>query len=224
MEGFPSTTSNKWFAHYLNFIFYRKQRLDISQRRKKYASELLGYCEWHHIIPRCLGGKDTQENGVWLTGREHFIAHQMLFKSFRNVNGLGVAFSFMAEKCNNGTLYQWMRTELAKQQSVRGKKNLGKKFTEEHKNNLSKSLSGRIFSEETKAKLSEKAKQRKLSPEAKEKKSQQMKEWHQNNLHPMSGKKHSEETKERISKSTSGENNAMSKENRIRRATSSSPE
>ena len=36
------------------------------------------YSENHHIIPKCLGGPDDDENLVALTGREHFIAHLLL--------------------------------------------------------------------------------------------------------------------------------------------------
>lgn len=38
------------------------------------------YGETHHIIPRCLGGKDTEENKVKLYAREHYIAHLLLWK------------------------------------------------------------------------------------------------------------------------------------------------
>jgi len=39
-----------------------------------------GYCERHHIVPKCLGGLDTPENLVKLTARQHFIAHLLLTK------------------------------------------------------------------------------------------------------------------------------------------------
>ena len=32
----------------------------------------------HHIIPRCIGGKDESDNYVLLTYREHIIAHMLL--------------------------------------------------------------------------------------------------------------------------------------------------
>lgn len=38
------------------------------------------YCEKHHIIPRSLGGDDSKQNLVYLTLREHFIAHLLLSK------------------------------------------------------------------------------------------------------------------------------------------------
>lgn len=36
--------------------------------------------EFHHIIPRCLGGKDSKDNLAKLTAREHYIAHKLLTK------------------------------------------------------------------------------------------------------------------------------------------------
>lgn len=38
------------------------------------------YSEKHHIIPKCLGGNDCEQNLVRLTAREHFIAHILLTK------------------------------------------------------------------------------------------------------------------------------------------------
>ena len=38
------------------------------------------YTEKHHIVPRSLGGEDTEDNLVHLTAREHFIAHWLLSK------------------------------------------------------------------------------------------------------------------------------------------------
>ena len=38
------------------------------------------YGETHHIIPRCFGGKNSNENMVKLYAREHYIAHLLLWK------------------------------------------------------------------------------------------------------------------------------------------------
>lgn len=38
------------------------------------------YGETHHIIPRCFGGKDSNDNMVKLYAREHYIAHLLLWK------------------------------------------------------------------------------------------------------------------------------------------------
>lgn len=40
------------------------------------------YCEKHHIVPASLGGSNKKDNRVWLTAREHFIAHAMLARCF----------------------------------------------------------------------------------------------------------------------------------------------
>ena len=41
---------------------------------------LSGYTENHHIIPKSIGGDNTQNNLVKLTAREHFICHWLLPK------------------------------------------------------------------------------------------------------------------------------------------------
>lgn len=45
--------------------------------RAKYR-KLTGYCEKHHIIPKCMGGTNDTTNLVKLTAREHFIIHLLL--------------------------------------------------------------------------------------------------------------------------------------------------
>jgi hypothetical protein len=63
---------NKYEKWYINLI-------DKGLTRNKEKEE--GY-ELHHIIPRCLGGKDSKNNLVKLTLREHFIAHKILVKVY----------------------------------------------------------------------------------------------------------------------------------------------
>ncbi len=53
----------------------------ISEDRHKIANKNCKgyvYYEEHHIKPRCIGGLDTKENLVLLTGREHFLCHKLL--------------------------------------------------------------------------------------------------------------------------------------------------
>ena len=52
----------------------------INKRQKDVLDKSKIYCEKHHIIPRSLGGGDNKENLVYLTAREHFIAHRLLTK------------------------------------------------------------------------------------------------------------------------------------------------
>lgn len=52
------------------------------------------YFENHHIIPKCMGGKDDESNLIKLTARQHFIAHWMLWKAYKT-NDLAYAFFLM---------------------------------------------------------------------------------------------------------------------------------
>lgn len=44
------------------------------------------YTEKHHIIPKSLGGGNSKDNLVALTGREHFICHRLLVKMTTGVD------------------------------------------------------------------------------------------------------------------------------------------
>lgn len=54
--------------------------------------------ERHHVLPISLGGEDTTDNTVWLSVREHFIAHHLLckFLSGRDKTRMLFAFGFMS--------------------------------------------------------------------------------------------------------------------------------
>lgn len=53
----------------------------ISSRKKLNREKGKGiYYEKHHILPKCLGGKDEKENLVLLTAKEHFVSHLLLTK------------------------------------------------------------------------------------------------------------------------------------------------
>lgn len=69
------------------------------------------YTESHHIIPKCLGGTDTESNIVNLTAREHFIAHYLLAK----IHGGSLWFPICSFRSNgrypNGRLYQYAKTQ-----------------------------------------------------------------------------------------------------------------
>lgn len=61
---------NKYSKYYFNIISKAKSRT--------LSPEI--YIERHHIIPRCLGGDNSEDNMVSLTAREHFICHLLLPK------------------------------------------------------------------------------------------------------------------------------------------------
>lgn len=71
-----------------------------------------GYTELHHIVPRSVFGLnilteshlthvDDPKNIVELTGREHFVAHWLLYRAFPNVKQFAGAFHAMAAMSND---------------------------------------------------------------------------------------------------------------------------
>lgn len=59
--------------------------LIISRKKLNRSKKDEIYYEWHHIIPKSLGGTNTKENLVLLTAREHFIAHMLLPEMYDGV-------------------------------------------------------------------------------------------------------------------------------------------
>ncbi len=55
------------------------------------------YVEWHHIVPRCLGGTDEPSNLVKLTPEDHFFAHLLLAKAI-DIRPLWAAVMLMHER------------------------------------------------------------------------------------------------------------------------------
>lgn len=54
------------------------------------------YSERHHIIPRCLGGTDDEENLIYLTLKEHFMAHKFLCEEYPDNYNLAYALMYMS--------------------------------------------------------------------------------------------------------------------------------
>lgn len=53
------------------------------------------YVERHHIIPKCLGGRNNKGNLVIVTAREHFLLHYLLTKIHKGNKKLIYAFNMM---------------------------------------------------------------------------------------------------------------------------------
>ncbi|MDR2873954.1 MAG: HNH endonuclease [Methanobrevibacter sp.] len=62
------------------------------------------YYESHHIIPKSMGGDNSKDNLVLLTAREHYLAHYLLYKIYKNSKMI-FAFWFInndrKHKCNS---------------------------------------------------------------------------------------------------------------------------
>ena len=87
-----------------------------------------GYVEKHHILPKSMGGSDEAANLVVLTGREHWVAHLLLWKIHRNSQTVH-ACHMMAMRCKargiskvrSSRMYETLRIEHSKLASERNK-------------------------------------------------------------------------------------------------------
>ena len=77
---------------------YKKiyDNLMLDRKKRGIDKELLdGYYEFHHIIPKCMGGNNNQDNLVLLTMREHLFAHLLLVKIYPDHIGILNAINAM---------------------------------------------------------------------------------------------------------------------------------
>ena len=132
-----------------------------------------GYTERHHTIPRSLGGVDSDENLVRLSGRQHFICHWLLTKMtegqdwYKMINAMAImkAESTYQERYNTkitSRAFAYIREEYAKYISDM---NTGTKLTEEQCEKVRQSKLGKKreeFSEEWKENLSKNHKSKNL--------------------------------------------------------------
>ena len=112
-------------THYL--AKYEKFISSIKQKGKR----SLAYSEFHHVVPRCIGGTDSLENLIELTAREHFVAHWLLWKTYdKNVK---LSFAFWSMCClpsagrdyfekisnyfKNSKIYEKLKIEIANETS-----------------------------------------------------------------------------------------------------------
>lgn len=79
---------------------YAKWYMSIITQAKHDVNNKIGYCENHHIIPKCIGGTNESSNIVKLSAREHFICHLLLTKMTNNPR-LGIALSRMMSDLRN---------------------------------------------------------------------------------------------------------------------------
>lgn len=107
-------TSQHYYDRYLKLI-ERAKTLHISHGE---------YSEVHHIIPVSLGGTDEKSNLIRLTGRLHFIAHWLLWKSYRN-REMAFAFHSMVSAGKtkryhkiNSRVYETLKQEAAVHRSL----------------------------------------------------------------------------------------------------------
>jgi hypothetical protein len=135
------------------------------------------YYEKHHIIPESMGGSNDPSNIIRLTAREHFIAHWLLWR-IHGTKQMAFAFYAMVNMGKNQSVKSsriYEEAKMARRTFIiennkkyhKGKKLSDKEVarvtelfknmirTEEHRKNISKSLTGKSKSESHRKKLSE---------------------------------------------------------------------
>lgn len=110
----------KYQNHYNRLIIRGQNR---ATSRKEANKILDGYCEEHHIIPTCMDGNNSKSNKVYLTAREHYVAHLLLVLIYPNQQGLAYAAHMMCvdrygHRTNNRD-YEWLKKKNSIEQSLR---------------------------------------------------------------------------------------------------------
>jgi hypothetical protein len=145
-----------------------------------------------------MGGTDDRENLVWLTGREHYLIHWLLYKIHRNA-----PMAFAWERMSHGrskvrryTSHTFVYAKRAKAQAIAAMF-LGQKLSTEHRQKLRAAKLGKSYADMGRdPSTSRKGKQ--LTPEALARVSAGSK-----------GRKYSEEAKRRLGVARSGAGNSQ---------------
>jgi hypothetical protein len=77
---------------------YEKHYIALIENHGIVSKPLYGYFERHHILPKCMGGKDEYDNLIYLNARCHLLAHWLLMKAYPEVKGLKIAYSTMCTR------------------------------------------------------------------------------------------------------------------------------
>lgn len=80
---------------YINFINEIKNKRTLDKNSVNFYSEI------HHIIPRCKGGSDDDNNLVLLSMKEHILAHILLSEAFPEFPELAAAAKMMINRGSN---------------------------------------------------------------------------------------------------------------------------
>lgn len=203
------------------------------------------YHERHHIVPKCMGGTNDEDNLIDLFAREHFIAHQLLAEENPDNLSLVYAYGCMAWAENsNQERYRISPEEYEQARISLSMAMKGKPKSAEHKAKLSERKKGQPFpveattkaaemrrgislTEEHKKHISEALKGRTLSDEhkrniSKAKKNQPLSDAQKIALTAVCeanrGRKHSEESKAKISASNKGKKMSQETKEKISKA------
>lgn len=173
------------------------------------------YHERHHIVPKCMGGGNEEENLIDLFAREHFEAHRLLALENPENDSLVYAWWMMAHTNTSnqrnyeitGEEYEEARVGVANKQSRLQKERMSIK---ENRKRISDSLTGRFIGDKNPnygRHLSEDAKQ-KISEAQKGRCTGDKNYFYDIHMcgeeNPFYGHKHTEESKKKMSKFLKG--------------------
>lgn len=128
--------------HYNNLIVSRQ---NMNRIKVKYDG-----LEKHHIVPKSLGGNNKKSNLIYLTPREHFIAHLLLTKMYTGKEKAKMCYALLRmTMCNNTqqritTSHQFETARLLVIENCIGENHsgFGSKMSDEDKANLSEKRKG----------------------------------------------------------------------------------
>lgn len=142
-----------------NQIIEKYKQLNLKKLKRDDKNYI--YLESHHIIPRCVGGLDKEENLVNLPAREHFICHLLLTKIYK-----GTKFEYklwtamhrfiygndMKNKIKiTSNKYKIIKENFSKFRSEvnkgEGNPNYGNRWNDEQRKNLSNQKKGKSLEE-----------------------------------------------------------------------------
>lgn len=112
-------------------------RLYTVLMEKASQRQLFGYMEKHHVVPKCMGGPNTKSNIVFLTAKEHFIAHKLLVRIYPNIRGLWLALIAM------GRMPEFKSRIFASERERAAASRKGFKYTDESRAKMSASAKAR---------------------------------------------------------------------------------
>ena len=158
------------------------------------------YHERHHVIPKCLGGTNDEDNLIDLFAREHFEAHRLLALENPNNSKLVHAWALMSRINNHNGIYLLTPEEYEEARKAYIALIKGKTFSKEHRMKIGKANKGRIVSQEARLAIAKANANRIWSDESKQKLSNSI----SGKNHPLYGTHQTEETRRKNSKSHKG--------------------
>lgn len=137
-----------WYYNVMNSIISTALLRGLDKKKLDFETEK------HHILPKCMGGKNEDNNYVLLTYREHYIVHLILHRIYPHNNKLTFSVFKMSTIKSKSSKYKVSSRTYEALRKEFITINTGKVFSEETKKKISASQIGKKLSEEHKHKIS----------------------------------------------------------------------